>query len=145
VTLIWKCVVEPDKPAKSKKRKGKAKASAAPKQHGVWIICHPTIFNQTFASVQQAASLAVEEAKKSSNAEIEVEIADISSQLNMFEIMGPKSSQVIKGALDPISSDREGFDKFWSSLASLQKTGSLPRGIVIGCTVRDPRLEYVHG
>ncbi|OJA10580.1 hypothetical protein AZE42_04637 [Rhizopogon vesiculosus] len=57
--------------------------------------------------------------------------------------MGPKASQVIKGALSPVADeDRQEFKTFWSSLANLQTTASLPRGMVIGMKVLDPRLKF---
>lgn len=34
--------------------------------------------------------------------------------------------------------------QFWSSLTELQTTGSLPRGMIIGFKVHDPRLKYVY-
>lgn len=37
---------------------------------------------------------------------VQVEIADLRECLNVFEIMGAKSSQVIKGALRPVADDK---------------------------------------
>lgn len=57
--------------------------------------------------------------------------------------MGPKASQVIKGSLSPASHEKtEDFRKFWSSLTNLQTAGSLPRGMIVGFKVDDPRLNF---
>ena len=34
-----------------------------------------------------------------------VEVVDLRGKFNIFELMGPKSSQVIKGALTPVPGD----------------------------------------
>ena len=44
----------------------------------------------------------------------EVEIADLREHFNIFEIVGPKSSQVIKGALKPVDDKRADFKKVHS-------------------------------
>lgn len=38
-------------------------------------------------------------------------MADLREQFNVFEIMGPKASQVLKGALKPADDKREDFKK----------------------------------
>ena len=82
----------------------------------VWIRIHPAAFDDSLAALQTASSLALRTIKRDLKLQtdkvFEVEIADLRGQLNAFEIMGPKSSQVIKGALVPIGDDqREEFKK----------------------------------
>lgn len=70
---------------------------------------HPTISQEVTYILRTATSKVLEEAKQASDTHeesINVEIADLTSQVNFFEIVGPKASQVIKGALSPISQDR---------------------------------------
>ncbi len=38
-------------------------------------------------------------------------MADLREHLNVYEIMGPKASQIIKGALKPVDDKREDFRK----------------------------------
>ncbi|KAK0201890.1 POP1-domain-containing protein [Desarmillaria ectypa] len=137
-----------------RKRKGKGKEKAAEETDTplneetirvVWIRSHPATHDEVFNALQTAASSVLDEIKKESTSDqaVDVEIADLRGKVNIFEIMGPKSSQVLKGALQPIASDdRIGFKEFWSSLAGIQTTGSLPRGIIVGFTVNDPRLKF---
>ena len=82
----------------------------------VWIRIHPAAFDDILAALQTASSLALQtirrDLKLQTDKVFEVEIADLRGQLNAFEIMGPKSSQVIKGALVPVGDDqREEFKK----------------------------------
>ena len=84
----------------------------------VWIRIHPAAFDDVLASLQTAASFALRTVKRHlklrENRTFEVEIADLRGQLNAFEIMGPKSSQVIQGALVPVDDQREEFKKVQS-------------------------------
>jgi len=78
----------------------------------VWIRSHPAVFEDVFASIQTAASLTVEAFKKSKDEEVEIKLSDLRGQVNVFEIMGPKSSQVIKGVMTPVKENRsEDFKK----------------------------------
>jgi ribonuclease P/MRP protein subunit POP1 len=149
-----------------KKRKGKEKEKAQPASEGtrlVWLRSHPSVFDGVFSSLRAAASLALDIAKRSMGEEekdIDVEIADLRGQINVFEIMGPKSSQVLKGALPVPQDQKEEFTQvvrslfsfhrinthmqfqFWGALSDLQTPGSIPRGMIIGFKVLDPRLKY---
>lgn len=73
----------------------------------VWIRAHPSVFSEVYLTLQTSASYALEAAKKANGpdakVDLVVEIADLRERLNVFEIMGPKSSQVIKGALKPVA------------------------------------------
>ncbi|KAF5369289.1 hypothetical protein D9758_002524 [Tetrapyrgos nigripes] len=146
VIIMWR---PPSPPAvstkKSKKQKGKEKEAplSGEPDRTVWICSHPSVMREVFAALQVSASLVLDAIRESGSPEVALELAPLHGQVNMFEIMGPKSSQVIKGALSPVMKDQsEDFQKFWTSLTNLQCTGSLPRGMVIGFTVHDPRLKF---
>ncbi|EKM51892.1 uncharacterized protein PHACADRAFT_127885 [Phanerochaete carnosa HHB-10118-sp] len=137
--------------AQSKRQglKGKGKECdqvAQDTERVVWIWAHPSVFEVVYLELRTAASFALEAVKRGTiliDEEATVEMADLRSQVNVFEIMGPKSSQVIKGALKPVNGDsREEFKKCWNELANLQSTGSVPRNTVIGFKVYDPRLSF---
>ncbi|KAI0059540.1 POP1-domain-containing protein [Artomyces pyxidatus] len=112
----------------------------------VWVRCHPTIFKEVLWTLKTAISLTLEDLRRipeHAGKVYEVMILDLRDAVNVFEIMGPKSSQVIKGALTPLLTDkRDDFKKFWSSLSDLQTTGSVPSNMIIGFTVMDPRLNF---
>lgn len=107
------------KSSQKKKSGSKDKSKAGPSEPGirtVWIRSHPVAFSEVFSALQISASVTLEAIKQSSSAtessRHEVEIADLREQVNVFEIMGPKSSQVLKGALTPVGEDkREEFKK----------------------------------
>jgi ribonuclease P/MRP protein subunit POP1 len=77
----------------------------------VWIRSHPAVFEDVFASLQKAASLTVEAFEKSKDKEVEIKLSDLRGQVNVFEIMGPKSSQVIKGAMTPVKDNKGEYFK----------------------------------
>ncbi|KAF8809561.1 POP1-domain-containing protein [Phlegmacium glaucopus] len=111
----------------------------------IWLRFHPSVQLEVFDTLKQTASRTLEKYKTNSNGpqEVTLEIADLKRHVNVFEIMGPKSSQVIKGALSPVAPEkREEFLKFWASLTNLQTAGSIPRGMIIGFKVNDPRLKF---
>ncbi|KAK7681603.1 hypothetical protein QCA50_015336 [Cerrena zonata] len=171
VTVIWQPVNGPAKgpsgsenssggveaegagPSTGRKRKGKSQQKASPSTIDIspptrllWIKVHPSIFHEVYIELRDAASFALETVKKSSQSdepELTVEIADLRTKLNIFEIMGPKSSQIIRGVLRPVLDDkREELKKFWHALGDLQTTASLPRNMIIGMKVHDPRLTF---
>ncbi|KAF9230624.1 FAT domain-containing protein [Melanogaster broomeanus] len=75
---------------------------------------------------------ASESKAKDPEAHAEIEIADLRGSINAFEVMGPKSSQVIKGALSPAGGeDRVDFKKFWESLNDLQTPSNIRRGMMV--------------
>ncbi|KAF8895447.1 NUC188 domain-containing protein [Infundibulicybe gibba] len=121
VTIIWQ-------PAPTTTR-------SATKTRAVWLRVHPAAHDQVFSILQSSALLVLESVKQTPEQDItpNIDIIDLRGQVNSFEIMGPKASQVIRGALHPIVGDkREEFTKFWSSLGDLQTTASIPRGMVVG-------------
>ncbi|EIW59552.1 POP1-domain-containing protein [Trametes versicolor FP-101664 SS1] len=129
------------------KGKGKEKATATTssdpehKIRTVWIRVHPAATAEAHRALRHAASFAIDTVKQTGRT-VEVEIADLREQFNVFEIMGPKASQVLKGALKPVDDNREDSKKFWASLSKIQSAGSVPRGMVIGFMVHDPRLSF---
>lgn len=73
----------------------------------IWLRFHPSIQLEVFDTLEEAASRTLAKYKTNSNGpqEVTLELADLRRHVNAFEIMGPKSSQVIKGALSPIASE----------------------------------------
>jgi ribonuclease P/MRP protein subunit POP1 len=117
----------------SKRRKRRDKEKGKEKEMGVesdpdvprtvWIRSHPVVFEDVFSALQTSASLTLDAFKKcpqNKGKEVEVELADLRGQVNAFEIMGSKSSQVIKGAVTPVSGDkREEFKKVCEMLLAV--------------------------
>lgn len=161
VTILWR----PMAPSASQ---GQAIEDAQPHQEAkeairiVWFMFHPVVYDDVSAALQHAAKLVLDSAKQqnaTAEGEYEVEIADLRGHFNIFELMGPKTNQVLKGALKPVSQDkRESFIQvysqfqcydgaptknyqFWSSLSRLPCSGSFPRNMIIGFKVTDPRLK----
>ncbi|KAF9267501.1 POP1-domain-containing protein [Marasmius fiardii PR-910] len=134
VTIIWR---PPPRASNDNNEKGKGK-SQGELDKTAWIFCHPGMFDDIFSALRTATSTAL-----SLTSGMEVELADLRGQLNAFELMGPNCSQVLKGALTP-AMDGEGkeFKEFWDYLDTLQTPGSLPRNMVVGFKVYDPRLKF---
>lgn len=130
VTIMWRPLlvantleptnVSPAQGSSKRKRKGKKNAPANTAQQSptrtVWVRSHPAVFDDIFAAFKGSASLVLEAEKQRHQDEYaEVEIADLRGSVNAFEIMGPKASQVIKGALSSVvDDDRQEFKKVFS-------------------------------
>lgn len=149
VTIVWRPTTSP------------GSSDQAHSLRTLWLICHPTIFESAFRSLVVSSSFAVEgpDIKRKHK----VEVLDLRGKFNIFELMGPKSSQVIKGTLTPAPDEKsEEFSqvsfvpsflvhklnaltifKFWDGLQQLQCPGGLPSGMVVGLKVHDPRLRSV--
>ncbi|KAI0087814.1 NUC188 domain-containing protein [Irpex rosettiformis] len=136
------------KKASGPRKKGKERESATVQppedQRTVWIWVHPSVFDEIFQELSICISLSLEAIKIANpSSHSTVEIADLRQHLNVFEIMGPKASQIIRGAFKPAFDDgRDEFKKCWAALADLQSTASVPRNTVIGFKVHDPRLSF---
>lgn len=94
------------------KAKGKAKGKVPTPDHGstrtVWIWVHPTMYHEVTRELRLSIAFALEAVRDSEISDepsATVEIADLRDQLNVFEITGPKASQVIRGVFKPVSED----------------------------------------
>lgn len=77
----------------------------------IWIRCHPAIFSTVLSTLKNAASLSLDSLKKSpgySQNSYFIEVIDLRDSINVFEITGSKSSQVIRGALTPTIANHTG-------------------------------------
>ena len=77
----------------------------------VWIRCHPAIFTTVLSALKGVVSLTLDTLKRSpghSENSHSVEILDLRESINVFEITGPKSSQVVHGALTPAITNHNG-------------------------------------
>lgn len=73
----------------------------------------------------------------------ELEIADLRNSINAFELIGPKANQVLAGAFKLTKEVGKEARKVWNALRDVRTSGSVPRGMVFGLKVHDPRLRYV--
>ena len=89
------------------------------KEDCLWIICHP-ILN----------GCVVEAFKRYFSPEV------IDGELNMFEVLGPESTDVIRRVLHPTG---ENDPVVSATLGSLQAPGACPPGFSIAWTAHDPR------
>ncbi|KAF5338928.1 hypothetical protein D9611_008747 [Ephemerocybe angulata] len=129
------------------KGKGKETDASAPNSQendrAIWLRYHPAVRQQMLSALQKAASTYLARKKEEGIESVEIQICDLKDQINVFEIMGPQASQVIRGVLNAVPGDpREEFKQFWSSLADVQTSGSVPRNLVVGFKVLDPRLRF---
>ncbi|KAJ3717095.1 POP1-domain-containing protein [Lentinula raphanica] len=151
VTIMWKAKPSssppPNDASKFKKAKGKEKQTIPPPETNdnirtVWIYFHPSPFDKVFSALRESTSQILQAAGREGGI-LDVELADIRGEIGIFEIMGPKSNQVLRGALSPVLTDAStDFKKFWASLGNIQSAGSVPTGMIIGFLVNDPRLRF---
>jgi len=101
----------------------------------VWLRFHPCIHDDILDTLKEAASqtLAEYKAQNPGSGELKVEIIDRRRQINIFEIMGPKSSQILKGVLRPVMPDkRNDFLSVRSPFSDMTITWSLTCFLVLG-------------
>ena len=136
MTVLWQAepqpgVAQPPAISRGNGSKGKGKERAAAEQltdpqhrtRIVWVRVHPCITEEAHEALRLAASFALDGAKQAGR-KAEVEIADLTEHFNIFEIVGPKASQVIKGALKPVDDKREDFKKVRSQRMFLKSVRS---------------------
>ncbi|KAJ3814661.1 POP1-domain-containing protein [Lentinula aff. lateritia] len=152
ITVMWKSrpsiMSKPlEEASKSKKGKGKDKQKEIPPEASdnvrvLWISFHPSMYDEVFFALRTSTSQTLE-AAGSQGVTVDVELIDIRGEVGIFEIMGPKSNQVLRGSLSPVMAQAsDDFKKFWASLGNIQSCGSVPRGMIIGFLVNDPRLRF---
>ncbi|KAI0030429.1 NUC188 domain-containing protein [Vararia minispora EC-137] len=152
VSLVWRPIPgaapRPESSAKGKSRRRGIKERGANvaevSNRTIWIFCHPLLLDELLRTFKLVASKALEALKvqpEHADMQYTCEVADMTGSVNIFEIMGAKSSQVIHGALTPALINPE-FRQFWSQLANVQTSGSTPSSMVIAFTVHDPRLNF---
>lgn len=110
----------------------------------IWIRCHPLSFEAIHQSLQVSISKVLDEASKKGHTE-EVELSDLRDELISFDIFGPRSNQVIAGALKLVKDSLGDQQNVFGRLGGLRSSGSVPQGMVIGLKVHDPRLRCVDG
>lgn len=119
----------------------------------LWIRVHPSAWSEVWVTLKEACSNTLEEFRKEQKGNTEkdlesempeesIELVDLRSRINCFEIIGPKSSQVLRGVLTADHEERTTFHEFWSQLRNVQTPGAVPRGMVVGLQVIDPRLGF---
>lgn len=64
-----------------------------------WIRVHPAAYEMASQALTNALTTILKQEKEAGNPSVEVEIADLRGQTNSFDLIGPKSSQVLRGAL----------------------------------------------
>ncbi|KAG8931892.1 hypothetical protein FRC02_001977 [Tulasnella sp. 418] len=113
----------------------------------VWVRVHPASFQLVHEQLRKAISAALQALQSQEGSEPSakretIEIADLRNDINAFEIIGPRSNQVLAGALKLIKNSGNGTKSIFRSLKNIQTSGSIPRGMIIGFTIQDPRLSY---
>jgi ribonuclease P/MRP protein subunit POP1 len=114
-TIIWRpppSPTLPNPPVASKKGKEKEVPAidTSNTTRTIWIRSHPSVFDNIFQSLKDCISETLSAVP--GEAEEEIELSDLRDSVNAFDVMGPKASQVIKGALRLVKGeDREELKK----------------------------------
>lgn len=113
LTVIWHPHTLPLLPTEDARPKGKKiidHSAGSPNPSGirfVWLRFHPSVESTVLETLKAAASHALSRYNESQEhlTEVSLEIVNLQGQFNVFEIMGPKSSQVLHGAFSPVNSE----------------------------------------
>lgn len=160
--ILW----QPRPTSNTGDRKGKRKQVGNPvedacKRH-LWIRIHPSIFDETYKTLVKAISSYYQRPDaRSADRGVGVEMKDLRGAMNSFEIMGPRSMQILEGILDPCRTESAPkkavsaedhvlyalaptdslIRKFLSHLKYAQTPQNIPERLVVGLSVYDPRLR----
>jgi ribonuclease P/MRP protein subunit POP1 len=142
-------VVNTPSPSRPKSSALSQDASTGSENRTLWIRTHPAALKSAIASLKSA--------HQQFSANDQLDIADLSGDVNAFELVGPRTSQVIHGAFHPVNGGREAaqvchwitvydaiwltVDQFWRALGNARSPGNFSPGMVIGLTIHDPRLQ----
>ncbi|KAG8735621.1 hypothetical protein FRC10_010354, partial [Ceratobasidium sp. 414] len=147
VTILWRPSVS--RPKSSESSSTVQNPSAGQETRTLWIRVHPASLGRVIESLKSAHKQILTS---------QLEIADLSGDLNAFELVGPRTNQIIHGAFHLANNER-GVGKvfckpivdeatlltatqFWETLANARSPGNFSPGMVIGLTVHDPRLNF---
>ncbi|KAG8684812.1 hypothetical protein FRC08_013472, partial [Ceratobasidium sp. 394] len=133
VTVLWRPVMVAPGHKSAESSLTVQRPSADQETRTVWIRVHPASLKNAMESLKLA--------HKQVSTTSQLEIADLSGDVNAFELVGPRTSQVIHGAFRLAGNGRE-VGKFWETLANARSPGNFSPGMVIGLTVHDPRLHF---
>ncbi|GFZ46872.1 hypothetical protein JCM24511_04092 [Saitozyma sp. JCM 24511] len=115
----------------------------------VWIRLHPSIFSEVWDVLKLATRLQVDTSEQSSGSSSTgpvpfggLQIRDLRSELDGFEITGPLAGKALRRVLRLCRSESGVKSKFFDALGSAQSSSEMPKGLVAGLKVYDPRLHF---
>ncbi len=75
-------------------------------------VCHPLSFEMVYTALRVSISTVLQSLRDKVGQTLEVEMTDLRDRFNIYEIVGPKSSQVVAGVLSPIKDElKDDFKK----------------------------------
>ncbi|KAF2212493.1 hypothetical protein CERZMDRAFT_68103 [Cercospora zeae-maydis SCOH1-5] len=101
----------------------------------LFIRVHPAAFLQLWEEVVRLAKVA----------KPQVSVEDLRYEIGSIEVTGPGATEALLGALWPSptsTADSTEPTTIWNALAGLTNLALLPRNVVIGLDVQDPRLHH---
>lgn len=136
---------------KEKEQETVAQVAAKPDpdtRRTLWIRVHPSAWQEVWDTVKEVAGLTLDKIHKEGGSngnenlggkgkqpeqsplehEDSIELIDLRSQINCFELMGPRSSQVLVSAMNVVNGDDRPIFKQvrYSSLRHLNENDDLP-------------------
>ncbi|KAF8340372.1 uncharacterized protein EI90DRAFT_2906355 [Cantharellus anzutake] len=112
----------------------------------VWVRFHPALFDDVRQALKAGAAAALDSSMERSehHSETHLDIIDLRGSLNAFEIMGPRTGEILRRVLRIVRNEKSTSKaKALGAIFGLQSSGSVPQGLILHATVWDPRLQYV--
>lgn len=102
----------------------------------VWVWVHPAAYQQLYnAFLNASQNLFIPQEKFTATI--------LPSNLNRFELTGPRSLNSLKKSLDISKRDSSASNQLWKTLTSSDDMpGNIPNRSIIALNVNDPRLRY---
>ncbi|OXG28540.1 ribonuclease P/MRP protein subunit POP1 [Cryptococcus neoformans Bt120] len=104
----------------------------------IWIRVHPSIFDQVFSTLKAVSGNTLAEENLSKRVQA-LQLRDLRGELESFEIMGPKSGEVLRRVLRLCKSEKGVKSKFFDALGD---PAEVPSRTIVGLNVHDPRLHF---
>lgn len=98
-TIIWRPGVSTEAEAPVETPSTPSELASSNSTRTLWIRVHPAALESAMTSLKTAS--------EQIHASNQPEITDLSGDVNSFELVGPRTSQVIQGALKLASSERQ--------------------------------------
>ena len=108
----------------------------------IWLRLHPAIFSEVWDEFK-IACLVPNTSSSTTSTAVPLQIRDLRSEIDSFELTGPLSGRVLKRILRVCHGEEAEKQGFYAALGNLRSTSALPEGLVAGLKVYDPRLQYV--
>ena len=137
VKILW-CAPEHCKEESEDHRKDVKSTTVGNKKRKLLIRVHPSAFLQLWTEILKVAKMQRPQPS----------VEDLRFEIGSIDMVGPEATEALVGSLQPIddaepeSQPLESPARMWRLLSKVNNPACVPRNIILGFDVSDPRLRY---